>query len=74
MMKIQVQYDVPVSAVIDMETSEVEDVIVWCEGVEQRDGEDAVVIADTQSPAPFEDRQRALEIVDSAIWPAWEIS
>lgn len=73
-MKVQFQYDVPASAVIDIEASKVDEVIVWREGIEQRDGEHAVVMLDTESPASYEQRERAKQIVDSAIWPAWEIS
>ncbi len=72
-MKVQVQYDVPVSAVVDTETGEVKDVIVWCEAVEPRDGDFAVVGADTQMPVGARPRERALEIAESVIWPPWEI-
>lgn len=72
-MKVQVQYDVPVSAVVDTESGEVEDVIVWCEAVEGRDGDFAVVGAETQMPVTVKQRERALEIAESAMWPAWEI-
>jgi hypothetical protein len=70
-MKVQVQYDVPVSAVVDTATGEVESVIVWDEAIERRDGEFAVVGADTQVPVATGPRERALEIAESAAWPAW---
>lgn len=71
-MKIQVHYEVPVSAVVDTESGNVEQVRVWCEGIEERNDVNAVVDADTQLPAGVEQRVRAHEIVDSEIWPAWE--
>jgi hypothetical protein len=71
-MKIQVQYDVPVSAVVDTESGKVESVIVWDEAVERRDGEFAVVSAETQMPVPTKARERALEIAESAGWPVWD--
>jgi hypothetical protein len=49
-MRVQVQYDVPVSAVVDTASGKVESVIVWDEAAERRDGEFAVVGADTQMP------------------------
>jgi hypothetical protein len=72
-MKIQVQYDAPVSAFVDTETGEVERVVVWCEGIEQRDGDCAVVTAEAETPVDDRYRERAQEIVDSVIWPAWDI-
>jgi hypothetical protein len=70
-MKIQVHYDVPVSAVVDTESGKVDEVLVWCEGIEERNDLNAVVDADTQLPVDLEDRVRAHEIVDSAVWPEW---
>ena len=71
-MKIQVHFDVPVSAIVNLETRAVENVYVWCEGIEQRDDEYAIVTAEQEEPASDNRRERAQEIVDSAIWPAWD--
>jgi hypothetical protein len=49
-MKVEVLYDVPVSAVVDTESGEVESVIVWDEAVERRDGEFALVGAEHRHP------------------------
>jgi hypothetical protein len=46
-MKIQVHYEVPVSAFVDMESGTVERVAVGCEGIEELDNRLAVVDADT---------------------------
>jgi hypothetical protein len=70
-MKVEVLYDVPVSAVVDSESGEVERVVVWDEGVERRDGEFAVVDAETETPVADEPRERAFEIAESATWPVW---
>lgn len=70
-MKVEVQYDVPVSAVVNTETGEVEDVIVWRDAVEPRDGEYAVVDAEFETPVGTEQRTRALEIAESDTWPDW---
>jgi hypothetical protein len=64
---------VPVSAFVDLETGKVEQVRVWCEGIEEQTDMNAVVDADTQLPASLQERVRAHEIVDSTTWPAWEI-
>lgn len=72
-MRVEVKYDVPVSAVVNTDSGAVEDVIVWDEGIERRDGEFAVVDADSQMPVATEQRDRAMEIAESAAWPAWEI-
>jgi hypothetical protein len=73
-MKIQVHYEVPVSAVVDTHSGQVEEVLVWSEGIEERDDLNAVVDADTQLPARLEQRVRAHEIVDSEIWPEWQFN
>ncbi|MGH2951729.1 MAG: hypothetical protein ACRDKX_06765 [Solirubrobacterales bacterium] len=72
-MRVQVQYDVPVSAVVDTASGEVEGVVVWCEAIEPRDGEFAVVGAHGQMPVAWEEQERALKIANTAIWPEWEI-
>ena len=72
-MKVHVEYDVPVSALVDVNTGQVERVVVWCEGIEQRDGEYGVVDADTEMPVDDNLRERAQEVVDSVTWPAWDI-
>ena len=72
-MKVQVQYDAPVSAFVDTETGQVERVVVWCEGIEQRDGDCAVVTAADEAPVDDSLRERVQEIVDSVTWPAWDI-
>ena len=72
-MKIQVLYDAPVSAFVDTETGEVDRVVVWCEGVEQRDGDCAIVTAADEAPVDDSLRERVQEIVDSVTWPAWDI-
>lgn len=71
-MKVHVEYDVPVSATLDTDTGKVERVVVWCDGIEQRDGEYAIVTIEEERPVARKERERAQEIVDSAIWPAWE--
>ena len=72
-MRVHVEYDVPVSALVDTDTGAVESVVVWCEGIEQRDGEYGVVTADSEIPVPEPDREQAQEIVDSVVWPAWDL-
>ncbi len=72
-MKVDVQYDVPVSAVVDTESGQVESVIVWDEAVEPRDGEYAVVDVESQIPVEASQAERAQVIAESATWPAWEI-
>jgi len=70
--RVQVEYDVPVSAIVDTETAKVERVVVWCEGIEQRDGEYAIVTAEEEKPVRVKERESAQEIVDSVMWPAWD--
>ena len=72
-MKVQALYDAPVSAFVDTETGTVERVVVWCEGIEQRDGDCTIVTAKDEEPVDDRARERAQEIVDSATWPAWDI-
>jgi hypothetical protein len=71
--KVHVEYDVPVSALIDTDTGVVESVVVWCEGIEQRDGEYGIVSAKNETPVADPHRARAQEIVDSVVWPAWDL-
>ena len=70
--RVHVEYDVPVSAIVDTETEEVERVVVWCDGIEQRDGEYAVVTTEDEKPVSQKERERAEEIVESTTWPAWD--
>ncbi len=72
-MKVQVNYEAPMSAIVDTEAGTVDRVIVWCEGIKERDSLHAAVNADTQLPASLEQRVRAHEIVDSVTWPAWDL-
>lgn len=72
-MRAHVEYDVPVSALVNTDTGEVESVIVWCEGIEQRDDEYGIVSVDSELPIANAHRGRAQEIVDSVVWPAWEL-
>jgi hypothetical protein len=73
-MRAEVRYDVPVSAWVNLETGLVERVDVWCEGIEQRDDECAIVTAEQEKPMSDPRRERVQEIVDYAIWPAWNLS
>lgn len=71
-MKVWVEYDAPVTAVVDTETERVERVVVWCEGLTQRAGEHAIVTAEEEQPVGTKERKLAKEIVDSTMWPAWD--
>lgn len=72
-MRVHVEYDVPASALVNLDSGEVERVVVWCEGIHQRDGEYGVVTAGSEMPVEEPTRERAQEIVDSITWPAWDI-
>jgi hypothetical protein len=70
-MRVEVKYDVPVSAWVDLEAGEIEGVYVWCEGIEQRDDEYAIVTLDKGEQVIGKEATRAQEVVDSVIWPEW---
>jgi hypothetical protein len=72
-LRAHVEYDVPVTALVDTDTGQVESVVVWCEGIEQRDSEYSIVSADNEMPVGDPHRERAQEIVDSVVWPAWDL-
>ena len=73
-MKIQVQYDVPVSATVDLAAGTVEDVRIWPTAIESRDGEHDFVVVGTQLPATIEQRMEAREIAEAETWPAWMLA
>ena len=72
-MKVEIKYDVPVSALVDVSTGKVERVYVWRDGIEEREDETAVVIADRDEPVSHDLRERAQEVADSGAWPLWEL-
>jgi hypothetical protein len=67
-----VEYDAPVSALVDTETGQVERVMVWCEFLKQREGDEAVLTVDHEKPVTGPSRKEIQEIVDSMLWPAWD--
>lgn len=71
-MRVQVEYDAPVSAIVNTETGRVERVVVWCEFLKQHEDEFAIVAANTEEPVSADQRVRAQEIVDAEWWPAWD--
>lgn len=73
-MKIQVHYDVPVSATVDLAVGMVEDVRIWPTAIEPRDGEHDLVVVGTQLPATHEQRIQAREIAEAEAWPAWNLA
>ena len=71
-MKAYVEYDAPVSAVVDTDIGRVERVVVWCEFLKQRDDDSDIVTVDHEKPVIGQDRALVQKIVDSVLWPAWE--
>jgi hypothetical protein len=67
-----VEYDAPVSALVDTETGRVERVMVWCEFLKQREGDGAVLTVGQEKPVTERRRKEIQEIVDSTLWPAWD--
>lgn len=70
-MKIQLNYRVPVSAIVDLDHGRLEDLLLWPTALERQSGEHDVVVIGTQLPATQEQRRRARRIADSQEWPAW---
>jgi hypothetical protein len=70
--RVQVEFDAPALAIVNIETGMVERVVVWCEFLKQQEGEFAIVSAGTEEPVSATQRARAQKIVDSEWWPTWD--
>jgi hypothetical protein len=71
-MRVSIAYSVPVQVIVDLDSGEVDRVVVIDEGIEaDKDGfsEDA----DEYRPITAEQKARAYEIADGgAEWPSWD--
>ncbi len=73
--RIQIPYTVPVEVVVDVDTGEVLRVVVIDEEIALEAAADGTVTVHDDSYQPVEDKaaaQAAVEIAESADWPAWD--
>jgi len=76
--RVRVEYQVPVSAFVNLETGEVEKVVVWDEEIRplpRRKNKPDVIPDDDQDGGKVSDKtaERAREIANTAEWPGWRL-
>ena len=71
-MRVEVKFDVPVSALVNVASGKVEGLYGWRDSIDQRQDESAIVSVESDELVGGDVQERAQVIVDSAIWPAWE--
>lgn len=70
---VQVEYEVPVSAFVNVRTGEVERVCVWDEEIRTFPSERSdVVREDYSGPVSDATAEKARQIAESADWPSWK--
>jgi hypothetical protein len=67
---VQVEYRVPVIAVVDTQTRTIRRVVADGESI-SRDEDATLVLDDGVTPAEDEDAATALQVVETEEWPAW---
>lgn len=73
-MRVSISYTVPVQVIVDLDSGEVERVVVIDEGITADKGDGYSENVDTYESVTKEQAARAYEIADGgAEWPSWDI-
>jgi hypothetical protein len=72
-MRVSLNYTCPVTVIVDLDTGEVDQVVVFDEGITP-DPDDVARDADTSEPVSGDEMAQSYAIADGgAEWPSWDL-